>query len=151
MFPLSLKKLNSLLLSVTLLLLALLLLVEEIPFAWQLGVFILLMVLTGIPHGATDHVVHQYVSGEGNENDNTARKEKGYRQYGRFLLVYLGIIAAYSLLWFWLPKLCLAIFLLMSFYHFGQSQLYYLKLAEKSLLKIMLYLSWGALIIGSIV
>jgi Brp/Blh family beta-carotene 15,15'-monooxygenase len=158
MFLLSPKKLNRLLLGATLLLLAVLLSTGDIPFGWQLGLFVLLMVLTGIPHGAVDHVVYQYV--EHNQRPKTVgvtnqSLESGSKlkkaQLGRFFLVYLGIIAAYSILWILLPKLCLAIFLLMSFYHFGQSQLYYLEMSEQNILKITLYVCWGALIIGGIV
>jgi len=161
MFLLSPKKLNRLLLGSTLLLLAVLLPVGDIPFGWQLGLFVLLMVLTGIPHGAVDHVVYQYVkhsSDDGRASSVPATSnvpqsigKMNKVQLGRFFLVYMGIIVAYSLLWVMLPKLCLAIFLLMSFYHFGQSQLYYLKMSEKHVLKVVLYLCWGALIIGGIV
>jgi len=158
MFLLSPKKLNRLLLGATLLLLAVLLSTGDIPFGWQLGLFVLLMVLTGIPHGAVDHVVYQYVEhnqrpkteGVTNQSLESGSKLKK-AQLGRFFLVYLGIIAAYSILWILLPKLCLAIFLLMSFYHFGQSQLYYLEMSEQNILKITLYVCWGALIIGGIV
>ena len=162
MFLLSPKKLNRLLLGVTLVLLAVLLPTGEIPFAWQLGLFVLLMVLTGIPHGAVDHVVYQYVESapkngkqpaETHTTDKTPESNGKIRKahLGRFFLVYMSIIAAYSVLWLLLPKICLAIFLLMSFYHFGQSQLYYLEMSESSILKIALYLCWGALIIGGIV
>lgn len=162
MFLLSPKKLNRLLLGATLVLLLVLVSAGDIPFAWQLGLFILLMIITGIPHGAVDHVVYQYVEKPaGDEGDSvetqtmdstlaSSRKIKK-AHLGRFFLVYMGIIAAYSVLWLLLPKLCLAIFLLMSFYHFGQSQLYYLAMSEKNILKITLYLCWGALIIGGIV
>jgi Brp/Blh family beta-carotene 15,15'-monooxygenase len=158
MFLLSPKKLNRLLLGATLVLLLVLVSAGDIPFAWQLGLFILLMIVTGIPHGAVDHVVYQYV-----ENDevpgraavkdrapgSSSKVKKAH--LGRFFLVYMSIIAAYSVLWVLLPKVCLAIFLLMSFYHFGQSQLYYLAMSEKNILKVTLYLCWGALIIGGIV
>ncbi|MFP4091219.1 MAG: Brp/Blh family beta-carotene 15,15'-dioxygenase [Cyclobacteriaceae bacterium] len=156
MLLLSPKKLNTLLLGLTTLLLVLLVSSGEVPFAWQLGLFVLLMVLTGIPHGAVDHVVYRYV--EGDEPKEVKQPVVKQRlgsmirlQYGRFFLVYMGIIFVYSVLWLLIPKVCLAIFLLMSFYHFGQSQLYYLALPEKNILKITLYLCWGALIIGGIV
>lgn len=158
MFLLSPKKLNRLLLGVTLVLLAVLLPTGEIPFPWQLGLFVLLMVLTGIPHGAVDHVVYQYVENNGvsdkaENTDKTLQSSSKVKKakLGRFFLVYMGIIAAYSILWLLLPKICLAIFLLMSFFHFGQSQLYYLDMPEQNILKITLYLCWGALIIGGIV
>jgi Brp/Blh family beta-carotene 15,15'-monooxygenase len=42
------------------------------------------------------------------------------------------------------------LFLLVSAYHFGQSQLFHVRFSEKSLLKAMLYLSWGVCWLGSL-
>jgi len=42
----------------------------------------------------------------------------------------------------------LLIFLLLSFYHFGQSQLYYIDLAESNVFKKVLYLLWGGGVMG---
>ena len=136
------QKLNSFLLSSTLLSLVILYFVQEIPFVWQLSIFVLLMLATGIPHGAVDHIVFQHVKKQSGEVKVS---------YTRFFLVYLGIIAGYALLWLQFPQLCLIIFLFMSFYHFGQSQLYYISWEEKNIFKILLYVSWGCLIIGEII
>lgn len=136
------QKLNSFLLSSTLISLIILYFVQEIPLVWQLSIFVLLMIATGIPHGAVDHIVFQHVE---------AQSGKVKISYIRFFLVYLGIIAGYALLWILLPQFCLLVFLLMSFYHFGQSQLYYIRWAEKNIFKILLYICWGGLIIGEII
>lgn len=136
------KKLNSFLLSSTLISLIILYLVQEIPFVWQLSIFVLLMLVTGIPHGAVDHIVFQHIE---------EQSGKTKISYIRFFLVYLGIIAGYALLWTLLPQFCLLVFLLMSFYHFGQSQLYYISWLEKNIFKILLYISWGSLVIGEII
>ena len=154
MFLLSPKKLNRLLLGGTLVLLAFLLSVGEVPLSLQLALFVLMMVFTGIPHGAVDHVVYQYVEAKSNHQaDESLQKFTNTKKarLGRFFVIYMGIIAIYSALWLVLPGLCLIIFLLMSFYHFGQSQLYYLSMPEKSILKVTLYICWGALIISGIV
>ncbi|MDF9799991.1 Brp/Blh family beta-carotene 15,15'-monooxygenase [Catalinimonas alkaloidigena] len=136
------RKLNMFLLSSTLISLLIISYVQEISLLWQLSIFVLLMLATGIPHGALDHIVFRYIE---------KQSEDVKVSYTRFFLVYLGIIAGYALLWLQLPQLCLIIFLLMSFYHFGQSQLYYIKWSEKNILKTLLYLSWGALIIIEII
>ncbi|NJC26783.1 Brp/Blh family beta-carotene 15,15'-dioxygenase [Neolewinella antarctica] len=69
-----------------------------------------MMLLLGLPHGATDHglflALRQGGQGEGK---------------GRFYLAYLGIIAAYGLVWYLLPLVAFGIFILLSVYHFGQS------------------------------
>jgi len=134
------QKLNKVLIGITFTISLLLLLVRSVPFEWQLVFFVLLMVLTGIPHGAVDHVVYQKV--EKNKQVST--------NYLRFFMVYLGIILLYALLWYLLPQLCLVVFFLVSFYHFGQSQLYYLKWPERKPFKIWIYLCWGALVICGI-
>jgi Brp/Blh family beta-carotene 15,15'-monooxygenase len=49
-----------------------------------------------------------------------------------------------------MPYFSLFIFFLISFYHFGQSQFSFIQLKEKNLIKIGLYLVWGASIIGGL-
>ncbi|MEL6852120.1 MAG: Brp/Blh family beta-carotene 15,15'-dioxygenase [Bacteroidota bacterium] len=99
-----------------------------------------LMLLTGIPHGATDHLLYW-------QHQRSQGKSPSWKS---FLIQYLLQIILYALLWWWLPGLSLVLFLLFSFYHFGQSELYYLDLPESSWLKKSLYLLWGGLIMGII-
>lgn len=96
------------------------------------------MLITGIPHGATDHLIFWH-------KQKQAGKSTAWIH---FLGPYLLQIALYALLWWLFPALSLLIFLLLSFYHFGQSQLYYLALPEGHLFKKTLYLLWGAGIMG---
>ena len=107
----------------------------------ELLFFIACMVLTGIPHGATDHIVYAHV-----------QKIHGHKvSYPRFLGLYLLGILFYGLLWYYAPLMSLLGFLLISLYHFGQSQLLYLKATEKNLLKVLLYLIWGATVLSGII
>ncbi|MEO1449298.1 MAG: Brp/Blh family beta-carotene 15,15'-dioxygenase [Bacteroidota bacterium] len=93
-------------------LLALTLMLSLLPVAvgsWtELGLFIGLMALTGIPHGATDHLVYEKVHGQMN--------------WRGFLRMYLGSMLVYALLWWALPHMSLLLFLGLSAYHFGESQ-----------------------------
>ena len=99
-----------------------------------------MMIFTGIPHGATDHLVHWH-----------KQKEKGAeRSWRAFLLPYLLQMLLYGLAWIILPVWSFLLFLGISFYHFGQSQLYYLELPEENILKKFLYLLWGAWILAII-
>lgn len=98
------------------------------------------MLLTGIPHGATDHLVHWH-----------KQKAKGEKpSWTSFLIPYLLQMLLYALAWIFLPLLSFVLFLGISFYHFGQSQLYYLDLPEESFLKKILYLIWGAWVLSII-
>lgn len=73
----------------------------------QFALFGVILLSIGIPHGAIDHLI-----------SNPKIDRKGL---GRFLLIYLTLIAAYLSIWYFLPILALIAFLAMSAYHFGQS------------------------------
>ncbi|WP_338768148.1 Brp/Blh family beta-carotene 15,15'-dioxygenase [Bernardetia sp. ABR2-2B] len=106
----------------------------------ELGIFIVLMITLGIPHGATDHIV--FFSQKNRENKLTSWKY--------FLLFYLGTMLAYACAWYFLPLFCFIVFLAFSAYHFGQSQLYYLTIESKKWLKTLLYFFWGSTLLLSI-
>lgn len=92
--------------------------------------FVLMMILTGIPHGAIDHYLF------------SVPKELPLFN-ARFFVTYLGLMVCYAVLWIWMPFLSLIVFFLLSAYHFGQSQLYYFNIPEHHFLKIFLYVLWG--------
>jgi beta-carotene 15,15'-dioxygenase len=67
-----------------------------------------LILLVGIPHGALDNFLLQ--------KNSTLTNLK-------FHLFYSGAVVAYLIFWFIFPSVSLIIFLLISSYHFGESQL----------------------------
>lgn len=69
-----------------------------------------LMLLIGLPHGATDHGLFLALGGNG----SAGRKVN-------FYLFYALVIGAYGLLWYVLPLAAFGLFMLLSVYHFGQS------------------------------
>lgn len=78
-----------------------------LQFAMLQGALCLLgLVFLGIPHGG---------------NDFFYRKEKNTSGSAKFLLMYLGVMLLYLALWYVWPMLSLALFLLISIHHFGQS------------------------------
>ncbi len=83
----------------------------------QLSIFGLILIAIGIPHGAIDHLI-----------TNPKIDRKGMKS---FLLTYLTLIAAYILMWYFLPLPALVAFLVMSAYHFGQSHFIAEKQSEK--------------------
>ncbi len=90
-----------------------------------------LILIFGIPHGATDHVLH-----------NIMRKEKiDTVPELWFLLFYLGVILLYALIWYLVPEIALLLFIIISAYHFGETQL--IKLEGREIFKIFTYLFWG--------
>ena len=95
--------------------------------------YVLLVVGTiviGIPHGAAD-------------NGITYRLAPRVRPITFHLRYTIGVLA-YGALWWLLPAVALIVFLLLTMYHFGQSNLFYAALPETAWVKKLLYLPWGA-------
>ena len=103
--------------------------------------FVLVMILIGLPHGAVDHLIH-------------IRQKQGDEltaiTLGRFVRWYLLMIALYSLVWYLLPGVSLGIFIGLSCYHFGQSQLYYF-FKEEDYFSTITYLFWGLAVLSYII
>jgi Brp/Blh family beta-carotene 15,15'-monooxygenase len=94
------------------------------------------VLLTGMPHGAIDHLV--------------AAKLYGLRftwaDQAKFYAGYLALMALYGGLWLVAPVWSLMIFLVMTMYHFGQADLAYWELPPGA--ARLLYVSRGLLLIG---
>ena len=87
-------------------------------------------VVIGIPHGAADNSIFYRLS------PGTSPPV--------FYISYIANILAYGLIWFLLPVFALIIFLLNTFYHFGQSNLFYAAVPERRWVKKVIYFPWGA-------
>jgi beta-carotene 15,15'-dioxygenase len=103
--------------------------------------FIGVMVLIGLPHGAVDHLIHIR---------QKQQEAVTSRSLGRFLLTYMGMIALYGLVWYLLPTLSLVVFIVLSCYHFGQSQLFYF-FRKEGPFATLTYLLWGLAVLSYIV
>jgi beta-carotene 15,15'-dioxygenase len=79
----------------------------------QLVLFATLILLTGIPHGALDHLIQK-------EIDKHARREYNF---WLFLLKYFFVMIIYGALWYWSAGISLFIFLVISAWHFGETDL----------------------------
>ncbi len=95
---------------------------------------IALIALLGIPHGAIDHIL--------------AMKKTTIKPLV-FYSAYLGSIAAYVLAWLYFPKVSMVAFLLVSAYHFGQSQ--FSDIDGNPWFKRLWYLSWGTSILSGLI
>ncbi|MEM6843909.1 MAG: Brp/Blh family beta-carotene 15,15'-dioxygenase [Bacteroidota bacterium] len=93
--------------------------------------FVLIIFVIGIPHGATDHLLDRYSKG----------KKFSYQS---FFTTYIGLIILYAALWYFFPLLSLLLFIIISTYHFGQSQLLYLRMPPRHWLRALSYLLWGS-------
>lgn len=91
-----------------------LLAIGDIPLTYQYVPLIISVVLLGLPHGAVDHLV---VARHRNESLTT-----------RWLAIVVGIYLifglAYGLLWFHAPAVAFVGFILLTWFHWGQGELY---------------------------
>lgn len=85
----------------------------NIPITLQLIYFITMIALTGIPHGALDHIV---------ASANTLKLGKRFH-FGKFLLKYLIAILLYAICWIYVPAWSLLFFLIISAWHFGETDI----------------------------
>lgn len=85
----------------------------SLPQNIQVIFFASLILLTGIPHGALDHLIQQA----------TDKKLNRIYDIKIFFVKYLLIMAVYALAWFWFSGLSLLTFLIISAWHFGETDL----------------------------
>ena len=109
------------------------------PATLQSGAVVVLfgaVVLTGMPHGAIDHLVAAQLYG----------LRFTWADQATFYGGYLALMALYGGLWVVAPVWSLMLFLVMTMYHFGQADLAYWTLPP--VVARGLYLSRGLLLIG---
>jgi Brp/Blh family beta-carotene 15,15'-monooxygenase len=123
------NKLQFIFISVFLILLSTCIAFLDLDITNQLKFSALFILLIGIPHGAIDHIL--------------LRKEYKLKN-SRFYSFYLGLICINIALWFIFPLLSLILFLIISAYHFGQSQFSFI---SSDLIGKVLFMLWGLSII----
>ncbi len=99
-------------------------------------VLMIAVVLTGIPHGAVDHLVAAELYD----------LDASWGDQAKFYGFYLALMALYGALWLVAPGLSLGLFLVMTMYHFGQADLAYLSADGRQ--QRVAYLSRGLFLIG---
>lgn len=86
---------------------------HPISLTFQLVFLAMCLLLTGIPHGALDHLVQQ---------EEARRRGEDFRLFV-FLSRYLITMLAYALAWYLFPAWSLFFFLLISCWHFGETDI----------------------------
>jgi Brp/Blh family beta-carotene 15,15'-monooxygenase len=112
----------------------------DLPPAVEWSVFIGLMLLSGLPHGATDHYLARI---------DRRRRGQPFNEW-RFVGRYLLAVAAMGLLWWAVPKISLCGFLLYSAVHFGQAQLAPHVEKAPTWVRSALFTVWGLTVLGAI-
>jgi Brp/Blh family beta-carotene 15,15'-monooxygenase len=99
----------------------------------SLLVALVLIVLIGIPHGANDHLLFFNLIKKNLHNKSIGGK--------LFFVTYIGLILLYVLSWYYFPTFSLGLFILISIYHFGQSNLYISPIESKFVKLISIFIS----------
>ena len=97
-----------------------------------------MILIVGIPHGATDHVLSNWIK--------TSKIEE--RPTLKFLFTYVMMILGYGVLWYFFPSVSLLLFLLISAYHFGETQFQESEIHRG--LKIIIQTTWGISVLSII-
>jgi beta-carotene 15,15'-dioxygenase len=105
----------------------------------QYVLLVILVLFIGLPHGATDFLLFRRLYGP------VLGRDKVFK----FFFFYLVTVLGYLAVWLYLPKVAMATFLMISAYHFGQSNWQTLPVADK--LRPILNVAFGAFTIGGVV
>ena len=106
---------------------------HELFVSSSLVVALVLILFIGIPHGANDHLLFF----------NLIKKsaDKKTKKGTIFFASYIGLIFLYIGCWYLFPTFSLGLFILISIYHFGQSNLYISPIESKYVKLISIFLS----------
>ena len=97
-----------------------------------------ILILAGIPHGASDFVIFKQLLG-----DVFSHKQ----QVLTFVIGYALIVILYSILWWLNPNIAFLFFVLNSIFHFGESNWNFLP-KSSTRERGLIYWLWGATILG---
>jgi beta-carotene 15,15'-dioxygenase len=103
----------------------------SIPVSMQWFLFVGTMLITGIPHGAIDHLV---------DEQNVINSQKSFSMFS-FLVKYVSKMMIYALIWWFFPVMAITIFIGISAFHFGETDLLILPKHRKS--EKFLFLAYG--------
>lgn len=109
----------------------------DLPYQVELGLFALFVVLTGIPHGAVDHIVAADIYG----------LKKTISDQAKFYGVYLFTMLVLGAVWILSPVTGFVIFIVISVFHFGQGDLNWLTKELGIATSWLLYISRGVMLL----
>lgn len=116
-------------------------LIHLIPEVWIVLLCAVLFFSTGLPHGALDHIIYFQIIHKRN------KPSPGFMDAFIFFGFYIFIIIAFSVLWFQWPFAAFIVFMMVSSYHFGESQL--AGVIERNFAgNIFIFFTWGAFVLS---
>lgn len=128
--------LSKVLLSIGLLLVLCNYYILPVPETIQWIFFAATILVTGIPHGALDHIVAK---------QNSILQHQSFSSL-QFYLTYLSRMALYGICWYFFPSFALLLFIVLSAFHFGETDIAFpISVPKKS--AIILQTCYGLLIL----
>lgn len=112
--------------------------INNLTIDFQNVFFVFIMFTTGIPHGALDHLVQKQVDLNNNKQFNIVF----------FLAKYLILMLIYGMLWVYSPILSFSIFMIISAWHFGETDL--LNVPKDKLIWTFVSIIYGLYLLGFI-
>ena len=106
---------------------------HELFVSSSLVIALVLILFIGIPHGANDHLLFFNLINKSVDKNN--------KKSILFFASYIGLIILYVCCWYLFPTFSLGLFILISIYHFGQSNLYISPIESKFVKLISIFLS----------
>lgn len=111
-----------------------------VPKVWMqenIAFFAAFLIIGGIPHGAADHLMFKVLNEQNKANTN----------WYKFSLLYLLVMLIYGFVWWWQPLLAFLLFMIISIYHFGQSNWVHVSFTN-AYWSVLTYLLWGGLVVS---
>ena len=105
-------------------------------YRYEFGIAGLMILMLGMPHGATDYLIYRQLSLSTRENAIV------------FIFYYVLLMLLYGLLWVYVPVIALIVFLLLSVYHFGQSNWENLLAETSKIERVFASFLWGAFVLA---
>lgn len=87
--------------------------ISPVPETIQWIIFAATILIAGIPHGALDHIVAK---------QNSSLQHRPFSSTN-FYLTYLSRMALYGICWYFFPSFALLLFIVLSAFHFGETDL----------------------------
>ena len=94
----------------------------SIPMWLQYVPFAVSLVVLGLPHGAADHLVPAWLD----------RRQQSFSSIARVVCIYVVLAGTTLALWAWSPSVASVAFVLLTWFHWGQGDLYVLLAVDNS-------------------
>lgn len=109
----------------------------NMPTQAQYWILMVGILIGGIPHGAIDHLIYE---------EESRLEGKSFNLY-YFYFQYLTAMGVYALIWWFSPLFSLSLFIMMTAWHFGETDLFFETYPNK-IIRSLFYMLYGLWVIA---